>query len=95
MSKDYIRINEIKKLLHNYNYEYYVNSNSLVSDYEFDLLLRELQFLEKKYPRGIAYRQFLLAILQIYSFQELEKYQDVQRLAKLIIYQLINCLEQL
>ena len=50
MSKDFVRINEIKKLLHNYNYEYYVNSNSLVSDYEFDLLLRELQFLEKKYP---------------------------------------------
>ncbi|MGB0933622.1 MAG: NAD-dependent DNA ligase LigA [Lishizhenia sp.] len=44
------RIIELTELLHNYNYEYYVNSNSVVSDYEFDLLLKELEDLEKKHP---------------------------------------------
>ena len=50
MNRDLNRINEIKKILHNCNYEYYINNNSLISDYEFDLLLKELELLEKNYP---------------------------------------------
>ncbi len=44
------RIKELTELLHHYNHAYYVNNNSIVSDYEFDLLLKELEELEKKYP---------------------------------------------
>ncbi len=36
--------------LQDYNYNYYVLDNSLVSDFEFDTLLKELQDLEEKYP---------------------------------------------
>lgn len=32
------------------NYEYYMNDRSLVSDFEFDKMLRELQELERQYP---------------------------------------------
>ena len=44
------RILELRELIHSYNYEYYINSISIISDYEFDLLLKELEKLENKYP---------------------------------------------
>ena len=44
------RIDELRKMLHIYNYEYYVNDSSLVSDFEFDQLLKELENLENNYP---------------------------------------------
>ena len=48
MSKQ--RIEELTKSLQEYNYQYYVMDNSLVSDFEFDTLLKELQELEEKNP---------------------------------------------
>ena len=45
-----LRVEELTKLIDKYNYEYYMNDTSLVSDYEFDALLRELIDLEKQYP---------------------------------------------
>ncbi|MCR4812728.1 MAG: NAD-dependent DNA ligase LigA [Bacteroidales bacterium] len=45
-----LRVEELSKLIEKYNYEYYMNDTSLVSDYEFDALLRELIDLEKQYP---------------------------------------------
>ena len=44
------KINELSEQLHHYNYMYYVKSESLVSDYEFDMLLKELEALEAKFP---------------------------------------------
>ena len=44
------RVAELTRLLDRYNYEYYMNDTSLVSDYEFDALMRELVELEKTYP---------------------------------------------
>ena len=44
------RIDELRQMLHKYNYEYYVNDSSLVSDFEFDQLLKELENLENNYP---------------------------------------------
>ena len=44
------RIKELRTLLHHYNVEYYVHSRSLVSDFEFDQLMKELEELEGKYP---------------------------------------------
>ncbi|PSR53822.1 DNA ligase (NAD(+)) LigA [Adhaeribacter arboris] len=47
------RIQELTQRIHYLNYQYYQNSISEVSDYEFDMLLGELIQLEKQYP---AYR---------------------------------------
>ena len=44
------RIDELTRLIDRYNYEYYMNDTSLVSDFEFDALLRELIDLERQYP---------------------------------------------
>ena len=44
------RIDELSRLIDQYNYEYYMNDRSLVSDFEFDALLRELSDLERQYP---------------------------------------------
>lgn len=44
------RIKELRDTLTEYNYNYYVKSQPIVSDYEFDSLLKELQELENKYP---------------------------------------------
>lgn len=44
------RVEEISSLLHQYNHHYYVLNESLVSDKEFDLLLKELEELEQSYP---------------------------------------------
>lgn len=46
--------NKMKTLaerIHYYNQEYYENNNSLISDFEFDALLRELLDLEERYPQ--------------------------------------------
>lgn len=48
---DYIkRMNELVKLLKQYNYEYYVLDNPTVSDLEYDSLMKELERLETMYP---------------------------------------------
>ena len=44
------RIAELTTKLNQFNYHYYVLSESLVSDHEFDLLLKELEALEKQFP---------------------------------------------
>ena len=46
-----VRIAELTELIDRYNYEYYMNDRSLVSDYEFDALLRELIELERAFPQ--------------------------------------------
>jgi len=44
------RIAELISQLNKYNYHYYVLSESLVSDFDFDLLLKELEQLERQFP---------------------------------------------
>lgn len=44
------RVKELSDLLHQYNYLYYVKNESAISDYEFDLLLKELETLENQFP---------------------------------------------
>lgn len=44
------RIAELTAALNKYNYHYYVLSESLVSDHDFDHLLKELESLEQQYP---------------------------------------------
>ena len=45
------RIKALREQLNNYNYHYYVLSQPLVSDFEFDKLLAELQRLEEENPQ--------------------------------------------
>lgn len=44
------RIEELSKELHEHNYKYYVLSAPTISDYEFDLKLKELEKLEQEFP---------------------------------------------
>ncbi|WP_459211647.1 NAD-dependent DNA ligase LigA [Aquimarina rhabdastrellae] len=44
------QINELREELRQHNYNYYVLDAPTISDYEFDVKLKELQALEAKYP---------------------------------------------
>lgn len=44
------RIQVLSRELHEHNHRYYIENNPQISDYEFDMLLKELQELEEKYP---------------------------------------------
>ncbi len=44
------KINELRKQLRQHNYNYYVLDTPTISDYEFDILLKQLEQLEKEYP---------------------------------------------
>tara|TARA_R110002051_G_scaffold314839_1_gene392382 strand:+ start:7624 stop:9645 length:2022 start_codon:yes stop_codon:yes gene_type:complete len=44
------RIQELRKELREHNYNYYVLDNPTISDFEFDMKLKELQELEARYP---------------------------------------------
>ncbi|NDW09210.1 NAD-dependent DNA ligase LigA [Dysgonomonas sp. 520] len=43
-------IEDLRNLLHQHNYSYYVLSSPTITDFEFDKLLKELEALEKEYP---------------------------------------------
>lgn len=45
------RILQLQKQLNQHNIEYYVHDNPIISDYEYDVLLKELESLEKKHPK--------------------------------------------
>ncbi len=49
-----IRINELKSIINDANRRYYVDNSPLLSDYEFDMLLKELEALERKYPELVT-----------------------------------------
>jgi DNA ligase (NAD+) len=44
------RIDELRNALHSHNYNYYVKSEPTISDFEYDLLIKELQSLETSFP---------------------------------------------
>ena len=44
------KINSLRKLLREHNYNYYVLDTPTISDYEFDIKLKELQELEESHP---------------------------------------------
>lgn len=44
------KINQLRQELREHNYNYYVLDNPTISDYEFDIKLKELQDLEAQYP---------------------------------------------
>ena len=46
----YIRIQELRDIINEANRKYYVENSPVLSDFEFDMLLKELEALEKSYP---------------------------------------------
>ena len=50
----YIRIQELREVLREANRQYYVENSPTLSDYEFDMLLKELEALEKEYPEFLS-----------------------------------------
>ena len=48
------KIKQLSKLLTTWEYEYYVNNKPTVSDEEYDITLRQLIDLEKKYPQFVT-----------------------------------------
>lgn len=46
----YIRIQQLKDIINEANRKYYVENSPVLSDYEFDMLLKELEALEKEHP---------------------------------------------
>lgn len=52
MSQDIsTKIEQLTTELNEYNYQYYVLANSVISDYDFDQKLKELESLENQYPQ--------------------------------------------
>lgn len=46
----YIRIEQLKDIINEANRKYYVENSPVLSDFEFDMLLKELESLEKEHP---------------------------------------------
>jgi len=44
------KIDKLVEAIQQHNYNYYVKSNPIISDYDFDILLKELEVLEKDFP---------------------------------------------
>jgi DNA ligase (NAD+) len=87
-----MRIAELSELLEKYNYSYYVLDNPEVSDYDFDMLMRELVSLEEQFPEfvspaspthrvgGVADNSFAKVqhTVQMASLQDVFSFEQVQ-----------------
>jgi len=51
LEKAQLRIDELRRVLQQHNYNYYVKSEPTISDLEYDLLINELQTLESAFPQ--------------------------------------------
>ncbi len=51
---EYLRLQELKNEIHYHNYRYHVLDDPIISDYEYDMLFRELLELEAKHPNWIT-----------------------------------------
>ena len=49
-SQAYIRVQELREIINEANRRYYVDNSPVLSDYDFDMLLKELERLEKEHP---------------------------------------------
>ena len=90
------RIAELKQLLERYNEEYYVQDAPTVTDYEYDMLMRELETLEGEYPQfaaadsptrhvgGTASRTFekVSHAVQMMSLQDVFSYAEMDAFVK-------------
>ncbi len=49
-----VRSNELKDIINKSNYNYYVLDNPTISDYDYDMMLRELEQIENQYPELVS-----------------------------------------
>lgn len=49
-SQAYIRVQELREIINEANRKYYVDNSPVLSDYDFDMLLKELEKLELEHP---------------------------------------------
>ena len=49
-----VKVQQLREKINYYNYKYHVEDNSEISDYEYDMLLRELKQLEEEHPEIIT-----------------------------------------
>ena len=47
-------IEKLREQINYHNYKYYIENNPVISDYEYDMLVKKLEALEKKYPEFIT-----------------------------------------
>ena len=85
------RMSELRQLLEQYNEQYYMQENPTVSDYEYDMLMRELETLEQQFPQyatedsptkhvgGTASRTFekVPHVVQMMSLQDVFSYEEM------------------
>jgi len=50
----YIRIQELKEVINEANRRYYIDNSPTLSDFDFDMLLKELESLEKEHPEYLT-----------------------------------------
>ena len=48
------RIEDLRREIEDHNYRYYVLDNPMISDQDFDALMRELQDLEDRHPEFVS-----------------------------------------
>ncbi len=48
------QIEKLRRKINNHNYKYYVENSPVISDFEFDQLLKKLEALEEKYPELVT-----------------------------------------
>ncbi len=84
------KIKELVELLNKYSQEYYNNDVSLVSDYEYDSLLRELETLENQYPEYILPNS---PTRRVGDFQETELEKIYYQTPMLSLADVFNCNE--
>ena len=56
------RIEELRKIISEHDYKYYVLTEPSISDREYDSLMKELEKLEKENPGLITPEQMVLAL---------------------------------
>lgn len=80
MNIDEVRLKELRDKITQYNYEYYIQDKPSVSDAEYDLLYRELQTLEEKYPHFVTED----SPTQIVGFTIQEKFEKHEHLVPML-----------
>ena len=68
------RIDKLRKDINYHNYRYYALDDPVISDYEYDRLMRELENLETQFP----YLKTPTSPTQRVGAPPLEKYQEIQ-----------------
>ena len=64
MQKPKERILLLIQEIENHNFNYYIKNNPLISDYEYDLLIRDLEDLESQYPEFIQSNLDLMKLIK-------------------------------